>query len=78
MGVNGCIATAICVASLSIGIAGCGLIRQQEIKERNAALKQQSEAATQECDAKFPPGNPKTAVTRVKRKLMHIKSCAQL
>jgi hypothetical protein len=66
MRVSGRFATAICIATLSVGITGCGLIRQQEIKERNAALKQQSEAATQQCDAKLPSGNPKIAVARAK------------
>jgi hypothetical protein len=66
MRVMGSAATAISVAVLSIGITGCGLIRQQEIKERNAALKQQAEAASQQCDANLPPGNPKTAVARAK------------
>jgi hypothetical protein len=54
--------TIIGVAVLSIGVASCGLARQQQ----RASLKQQSEAATQECDTKLPPANPKTAVARAK------------
>src|SRR6476659_6854410 len=45
---------AILFGVLALALSGCGLARQQEMQARNAALKQQSDAAFQECKAKFP------------------------
>ena len=47
-------------------VAGCGLARQQEMRERIAAVNAQAQAAAQACDSTVPPGNPKTAVSRAK------------
>ena len=50
--------------ALTLTLCGCGLARQQELQAQRATLKQQAEAAVQECDAKFPKGAAPTAVAR--------------
>jgi hypothetical protein len=50
--------------ALTLTLCGCGLARQQELKAQSAALKEQSQAAVQECEAKYPKGSPATAVVR--------------
>jgi hypothetical protein len=55
----------LCIAlTLAALIAGCGIARQRELAAQAAALREQSAAAMKECGEKFPPGNPKIAVTR--------------
>ena len=43
---------------------GCGIARRQEMEAKRAALKQQSDAAAQDCNTEFPPGKVPTAVAR--------------
>jgi hypothetical protein len=52
--------------ALAFLLSGCGLVRQQEMKARAEALQAQSAAATQECEVKFPKGNPKAAMDRTR------------
>jgi hypothetical protein len=56
---------ALVFIALALTLCGCGLARQRELQERNAALQEQSKAAVQECDTKFPKGIVATAVPRV-------------
>jgi hypothetical protein len=56
---------ALSFIALALTLCGCGLARQRELQERNAALQEQSKAAMQECDAKFPKGVVATVVPRI-------------
>src|SRR6266404_2610624 len=49
---------------VALAIAGCGIARRHELQARTEALQQQSTAAMQECDAKFPKDIAKIAVAR--------------
>jgi hypothetical protein len=64
-----------CVVVIAVGLllAGCGIAQriqaQKEAKEqaaRNAELIERSKAAMADCNVKFQPANPKTAVARRK------------
>jgi hypothetical protein len=42
----------------------CGFVRQQQLREQVAALKQQSDAAVQQCDTQYPKSIPSNAMAR--------------
>jgi len=54
----------VCVILLALALAGCALAKQRELKEKMAALRQQSADAMKDCNERLPPGNPKIAVSR--------------
>jgi len=54
----------ICVVLLALVVAGCGLMRQRELQEKIAALRQQSADAMNNCNQQYPPGLAKTAMAR--------------
>jgi hypothetical protein len=49
---------------ISVAVTGCGIIRQQQIDEQIAALRQQSALAFEDCNRRFLGENPKNAVSR--------------
>jgi hypothetical protein len=49
---------------ISVAVTGCGIIRQQQIEEQIAALRQQSALAFEDCNRRFPGENPKNAVSQ--------------
>jgi len=51
---------------LSTMLAGCGIAARIELEKHNKELVAQSDAAVAVCDANFPKGNPKIAVSRIK------------
>jgi hypothetical protein len=64
VGVVMAILRATLLVVLALSLSGCGLARRQEMQAQKAALKEQSAAAVQECDAKFQKGAVPTAVAR--------------
>jgi hypothetical protein len=46
---------AVAIATV-LALDGCGITRRQEMEAKRAALKQQSDAAVQDCNTQFPPG----------------------
>ncbi len=64
----------VCVAMVAgLALSGCGIAQQIQAREQaqkqaalNAQLREQSNAAEADCNARIPRGNPKTAVARVK------------
>jgi hypothetical protein len=54
----------IVVVLMAVSVAGCGIIRRQEMQAKIASLKEQSNAAFQDCNTRFPAGNVATAVAR--------------
>ena len=63
----------VCILLCALALSGCGIAMQIQAQEQakkqaaiNAQLVAQSDAATANCDAKFPPGNAKQAVVRRK------------
>jgi hypothetical protein len=48
---------ALAIASV-LALDGCGIARRQEMEAKRVALKQQSDAAFQDCNTQFPPGKP--------------------
>jgi hypothetical protein len=54
---------ALAIASV-LALDGRGIARRQEMEAKRVALKQQSDAAFQDCNTQFPPGKVATAVAR--------------
>jgi hypothetical protein len=59
------LARQICVVFVALMIAGCGIARQYQAREQTQQLQLQAKAANDDCNAKFPMGNPKIEVARV-------------
>jgi hypothetical protein len=56
-------ACALAIAT-ALALDSCGIARRQEMGTKRAALKQQSDAAFQDCNTQFPPGKVATALAR--------------
>jgi hypothetical protein len=52
---------AVAIATV-LTLNGCGIARRQEMEAKRAILKQQSDAAVQDCNTQFPSGKVTTAV----------------
>jgi hypothetical protein len=53
------------IVAVSLALSGCGMARQFQQAEQTKELRAQAKAATDDCNAKFPLGNPKIEVARV-------------
>jgi hypothetical protein len=57
---------AILAVFILLAVTGCGIVRQREFQARVDELKAKSHEAGQQCNVTWPPGDPKTAVSRAK------------